>query len=156
MCSICSTVLKVQQHSTLDCPIRSALFCSICQDFGHATLKCPERDTWHYRKPEFIEQLIPSSILSHYKITSLTKITSGVKEHPPYIHGDPVIDVPEDDDGKNIRATLASYNLPCSSVKENKRVLEAYGNLIGKKIDYEEPTVKRTLLTKKPKNVKSS
>jgi hypothetical protein len=121
------------------------LFCSICQDYGHPTLKCPERDTWHFRKPEFIEQLIPSTILCHYKISSLTPLYSDVKKHPPYIHGDPVIDIPYDDDGKNVRATLASYNLPCSSVKENKRVLEAYGELIGQKVEYIMPVEKRVL-----------
>ena len=151
MCSTCSTVLNIEQHDPLECPIRHALFCSICQDYGHATLKCPERDTWHYRKPEFIEQLIPSSVLSHYKITTLTPITSGVKTHPPYIHGDPVIEVPHDDDGKNIRATLSSYNLPCSSVKENKRMLEAFGELIGKKVEYSQPVEKRVLPTKTSK-----
>lgn len=144
MCDCCSTVLKLEQHVPLDCPIRSALYCSICQDYGHATLKCPEKDTWHYRKPTYLEQLVPSSILSHYNITTMTPITSGVQKHPPYIHGDPVIDIPYDEDGKNVRATLASYNLPCSSVKENKRVLEAYGELIGKKVEYGEPT-KRAL-----------
>lgn len=156
MCSICSTVLKSDQHDPLSCPIRHALFCSICQDYGHATLKCPERNTWHYRKPTFIEQLIPSSILSHYKINTLTPITSGISEHPPYIHGDPVIDIPHDDDGKNIRATLASYNLPCSSVKENKRTLEAYGELIGQKVKYGDPPVKKLLTNKKSKATKSS
>jgi hypothetical protein len=48
----------------------------------------------------------------------------------------PVLEVPEDKDGKFIRATLASHNLPSSGIKENKRVLEAYGALIGKKVVY--------------------
>ena len=107
-------------------------------------MKCPDRASWHYRKPEFVEQLIPSSILSHYKITSKTKI-HGKHEHIPYIHGEPTIEIPFDEDGKNIRATLASHNLPCSSVKENKRVIEAYGELIGKKVVYTEVTEKRVL-----------
>ena len=34
----------------------------------------------------------------------------------------------------NIRATLASYSLPSSSVKENKRLIEAFGTLIGKRV----------------------
>jgi hypothetical protein len=83
--------------------------------------------------------------LCHYKISSLTPLSSSITKHPPYIHGDPVIDIPQDDDGKNVRATLASYNLPCSSVKENKRVLEAYGELIGKKVEYSKPVQKRVL-----------
>jgi hypothetical protein len=65
-------------------------------------MKCPDRARWHYRKPEFVEQLIPTSVLEHYKITSLTKMNSDVNEHLPYIHGEPVIEIPFDDDGKNI------------------------------------------------------
>jgi hypothetical protein len=97
-------------------------------------MKCPDRGDWHYRKPEFIEQLIPQSILSHYNINTMTRITSGVKQHPPYIHGEPVIEIPFDEEGKNIRATLASHNLPSSSVKKNKELIEKYGTLVGKKI----------------------
>jgi hypothetical protein len=46
------------------------------------------------------------------------------------------MEVPGDKDGKFIRATLASYNLPISTTKENRRLLEAYGALIGKKVVY--------------------
>jgi hypothetical protein len=108
-------------------------------------MKCPDKNTWHYRKPEFIEQLLPQSILNHYKIESLTPIDSKVNERIPCIHGDPVISVPNDEKGKNIRATLSSHNLPCSSKKEDKRILEEFGNLIGKKIEYTESNTKRIL-----------
>jgi len=76
------------------------------------------------------------SILDHYKIKSLTPMNPSINTHPPYIHGNPVIEIPYDQDGKNVRATLSSYNLPCSSVKENTRVIEAFGNLIGKEVEY--------------------
>lgn len=148
MCDFCSKLYKSEQHEPGLCPVRAALFCSICQIYGHSTIKCSDRATWHYRKPGFVEQLIPNSILSHYKIDSLTRITWGVKEHIPYIHGDPVITVPNDDKGKNIRATLASHNLPCSSKKEDKRILEEFGSIIGKKIEYTESSTKRIIKTK--------
>jgi hypothetical protein len=111
-------------------------------------MKCPDKATWHYRKPEFVEHLIPLHVLNHYNITTMTPITSGVQAHLPYIHGEPVIEVPYDEDGKNIRATLASYNLPCSSVKENKKVLEKFGNLIGKKIEITKRLLGRPKVTK--------
>ena len=129
-------------------PCQSCTILQYLQVHGHTTIKCPDRDTWHYRKPEFIEQLIPTSILSHYKIDSLTRITSDVKEHIPYIHGDPVIEIPDDEKGKNIRATLASHNLPCSSKKEDKRILEEFATMIGKKIEYTESSTKRIIKTK--------
>lgn len=145
MCDSCHEYggAKSERHEPQACPIRAALFCSICQVSGHPTMKCPDKAIWHYRKPEFVEHLIPLHILNHYKITTRTPIQSEVKEHLSYIHGEPVIEVPYDEDGKNIRATLASYNLPCSSVKENKKVLEKFGNLIGKPVEY-----KRTLGSK--------
>jgi len=156
MCDFCSKLYNSdKQHELACCPVRSALYCSICQIYGHTTIKCPDRDTWHYRKPEFVEQLIPMSVLAHYKIDSLTRITSGVNEHIPYIHGDPVITIPNDEKGKNIRATLSSYNLPCSSKKEDKRIIEEFGKLIGKEIEYSESSTKRILKATKPR-VKSS
>jgi hypothetical protein len=144
MCD-CSKLKLVSDHDPQACPVTAALFCSICQIYGHPTMKCPDLDTWHYRKPEFVEQLIPSSLLDHYKIKSLTPMNPEVKTHPPYIHGDPIIEIPNDSEGKNIRATLSSYNLPCASVKENKRVLEEFGNLIGKRILYTHSSKKKHL-----------
>jgi len=145
MCDYCSSLYKADKHDQSLCPVRAALFCSICQVYGHSTMKCPNKATWHYRKPEFIEQLLPQSMLNHYKIESLTPIGSEVNERFPCIHGDPVISVPNDEKGKNIRATLSSHNLPCSSKKEDKRILEEFGNLIGKKIEYTESNTKRIL-----------
>lgn len=118
-------------------------------------MKCPDRATWHYRKPEFIEQLIPISVLNHYNITSLTPISTPIgkdrHEHIPYIHGEPVIEIPYDEDGKNVRATLAAFNLPSSSVKENKRVMNEFGDLIGKKVSI----VGQDIAKKTPKLKKS-
>lgn len=144
MCD-CSKLNIPSQHAPNQCPVSAYLFCSICQVQGHATMKCPEKANWHYRKPEFVEHFIPTHILSHYQITSLTPIQNKVSTHLPYIHGDPVIEIPFDHDGKNVRATLATYNLPSSSVKENKRVMEEFGNLIGKKVvmlDVQDPIKK--------------
>lgn len=137
MCS-CSKLDLPETHALNQCPVTASLYCSICQENGHATMKCPERLFWHYRKPEFIEQLIPMSILSHYNIKSLTPIglpkNNDKHEHIPYIHGEPVIEIPFDKDGKNVRATLAAFNLPSSSVKENQRVMNTFGELVGKKV----------------------
>jgi hypothetical protein len=52
----------------------------------------------------------------------------------------PVIEIPEDKGSTaytaNIRATLASNNLPSTSVKENKKLLEAFAAINGKKVIY--------------------
>jgi hypothetical protein len=52
----------------------------------------------------------------------------------------PVIEIPEDKGSTaytaNIRATLASNNLPSTSVKENKKLLEKFAVINGKKVIY--------------------
>lgn len=50
----------------------------------------------------------------------------------------PTLEIPEDKDGShtaNIRATLASYNLPNSSGKENLKQLANFAAMNGKKLD---------------------
>jgi hypothetical protein len=151
MCG-CSKLTINETHGPNECPVDASLFCSICQENGHPTMKCLQRATWHYRKPEFVEQLIPISVLNHYNIKSLTPIASPIHDHIPYVHGEPVIEIPYDEDGKNVRATLAAYNLPSSSVKENKRVMNEFGELIGKKVSIVgQDTVKKPVKLKKSK-----
>jgi len=114
-------------------------------------MKCPDKATWSMRVPEYIEQLISPALLRHHQITTQTPIAnlnsaplecsyinmnSDEKRQPVKITHTPVLEVPIDTTGQFIRATLASYNLPSSSIKENKRVLEAFGALIGKKVVY--------------------
>ena len=52
----------------------------------------------------------------------------------------PAIEIPEDKDSENhtgnIRATLASNNFPSSSVKENKKLMEAVGSMTNRKVIY--------------------
>lgn len=112
------------------------MYCSCCQVYGHSTLRCPDKSAWQTRVPEYLEQLIPPAVRAHHKITSMTPLKD--PNLSPYITlHPPVLEVPEDKEGKFIRATLASHNLPSSGVKENKRVLEAFAvNVLGKKIVY--------------------
>jgi hypothetical protein len=155
MCG-CSKLKLNESHGPNECAVDASFYCSICQENGHPTMKCPDRATWHYRKPEFVEQLIPISVLNHYNIKSLTPIgtprSGDTHEHIPYVHGDPVIEIPFDEDGKNVRATLAAFNLPSSSVKENKRVMNDFGELIGKKMSI----VNQDIKSNKKKSSKSS
>lgn len=136
MCDICSVIgLHEMKHDISVCPVRSALHCSVCQTYGHSTMKCPDKSSWVTKKPEYIEQLVSLNLLRHHNIETQTKIqnASSIPLPCPYTA---VMEIPEDKDGKFIRATLASYNLPSSGVKENKRVLEAFFALIGKKVVY--------------------
>ena len=87
------------------------------------------------RTPEYIEQLVSPMLLRHHNITSMTPIHT-VNPLPLDCSYTPVLEVPVDTTGQYIRATLACHNLPSSSIKENKRVLEAYAATIGKKVVY--------------------
>ena len=137
MCDVCSSLYHSDsKHDISACPVRAALYCSCCQVYGHSTFKCPDKATWQTRKPEYIEQLISPMLRAHHKITTQTPIQdpNGAPMSCPYV---PVLEIPEDKDGKFIRATLASYNLPSSGIKENRRVIEAYcANVLGKKVVY--------------------
>ena len=98
-------------------------------------MKCPDKATWKMRVPEYIEQLVSPTLLRHHQIRTQTPIQF-VNMTPLDCSHIPVLEVPIDTTGQFIRATLASYNLPSSSIKENKKVLEAFGALIGKKVVY--------------------
>ena len=136
MCDICSVIYHSDtKHDISVCPVRAALFCSVCQTNGHSTMNCPDKATWKMRVPEYVEQLVSPTLLRHHQIRTQTPIQY-VNMSPLECSYIPVLEVPIDKTGQFIRATLASYNLPSSSIKENKRVLEAFGALIGKKVVY--------------------
>ena len=157
MCDICSPIFHSDsRHDISSCPIRGALYCNCCQVYGHSTQRCPDKVAWQTRVPEYLEQLIPSNLRAHHKITSQTPLEKANTSPLPHLHS-PVLEVPEDKDGKFIRATLASHNLPTSGIKENKRVLESYAaNILGKKVVYlqNETVVAEQQAKKDAKNAK--
>ena len=180
------------QHNAAECPILAAKFCSVCQIYGHSTLNCQDKAVWQTRRPEYIDQLLPKTIVEQYNIAPMTpihlrvscqsvpKIERELKDlktnlrakelmtrlGKDYICGFcgksqtvsgcidcntvyckqcsdqriPVLEVPRGIDGKPdskfIRATLSSFNLQVSNIKDNQKLLEHYGTLIGKKVVY--------------------
>jgi len=143
MCDYCSKLFRSDtRHEQAECPVAAAMYCSVCQIRGHATMSCPDKAAWETRKPEYIEQLIPSALRMHHGIPSsqMTPIQNA-NGSPFPCEGNrysSVIEIPEDKDGTvytgNVRSTLASYNLPVSSGKDNRKLLIAFGSLIGKEI----------------------
>ena len=163
MCDFCSSHYRSEtKHAITACPIWNAAFCSVCQVRGHFTMKCPDRDSWRTRSPEFLEQLIPWSQREYHQIKSQTPIINP-NETVPDIKDDPryssVMEVPIDTTGAFIRATLASYNLPIRGIKENKLLLEMYGAHIGKKVVYiqnKNDVVEKTVKARKIINTKKA
>lgn len=155
-----------EKHDITVCPIANSLFCSCCKRRGHTTLRCPNPTSWQTRVPEFVEQLVPYELRLHHGINSDNKTPIQIpnslplpchhilKEQAKIKTGDsgkpseipscntcrPVIEIPEDKASTlytaNIRATLASNNLPSTSVKENKKLLETFAAVNGKKVIY--------------------
>jgi len=89
--------------------------------------------------PEYIEQLIPYELRLHHGIPS-TKMTpiENPNLKPITCKYKPTLEIPEDKDSvnhvANIRATLASNNLPVTSVKENRKLVETLAAITGKKL----------------------
>lgn len=156
MCDFCKTVYHShEKHEQAVCPLANALTCSCCKRRDHTTLKCPNRDWWKTRVPEYVEQLIPFELRRHHQIpeSQMTPFSKGPNPDPIPCHHvikdssikccsicRPAIEIPEDKDSENhtgnIRATLASNNFPSSSVKENKKLMEAVGSMTNRKVIY--------------------
>jgi len=134
MCSYCKDTLIrgfVQiKHDPQACPLLQARYCSICSTNGHTTSACPDEAVLQFRKPHFVEQLIPSSLLKQYSIKSRTPI------------GDFVVDEKKlkgclevQDNEKHIRAILSNHNVvPSHKVKENRALIIALAARLNRKI----------------------
>jgi hypothetical protein len=77
MCDICKDILVnfAISHEPILCPLRSSLYCSYCAQYGHVTNKCQSKPPKWSRKPIYVEQLIPTSDIIEYNITSKTLIS---------------------------------------------------------------------------------
>jgi hypothetical protein len=80
MCDKCSKYYSSgTKHENIACPIMAAMYCSVCATYGdHTTLKCPDKKTWHLRRPEFLSQIIPPKTLELYNISLKTRMSDSV------------------------------------------------------------------------------
>ncbi len=77
MCRHCDYIpfSEFKEHSEHQCPYRKATYCSFCAVYGHPESDCPFPPPEHLRKPQYIEQLIPSHLVKSYNISTATPIT---------------------------------------------------------------------------------
>ena len=160
MCSKCKDVLigfKIK-HEPSECPLMRSSYCSVCASYGHTTLECTDGDVLAYRKPQFVEQLIPPSIIRSYNITTRTPLVNPAKEDEKKCL--PSLEVV--DSVKCIRAMLMNHNIPISGkMKENRNRLERLADEIERKLIYlpavdEESTDKKVTKPTKPKAKKTN
>jgi hypothetical protein len=132
MCSICKTILIGFgiEHEESNCPLRTSRYCSFCASYGHLTKSCPAKPSKMFREPIFIEQLIPSSLLQEYKITSKTLIKPLPLNEPQNL-----LEIQDDD--KAIMEYLKSQSLKISKKsKDNRLTLEEYAKKQNRRLVY--------------------
>jgi hypothetical protein len=137
MCSKCENVLLGFSipHAVANCPLVHASYCSVCCSYGHLTEDCPDQEILSYRKPTYVEQLVPSSLLSRYKITTQTPLEYQEDSRPK---GDVLLEIEETD--KAIRQVLMNYSIqPSGRMKENRRLLKQLSDEMGRKLVYLKP-----------------
>ena len=73
MCDFCKgKFLSIREHLFEDCPIRKGTYCCLCASYGHLPRNCAkDKKTL---EPEFLEQLIPPSLLEANGINTCTPI----------------------------------------------------------------------------------
>ncbi len=138
MCSKCQDVLIGFSipHPVSACPLSRATYCSLCNCYGHLTECCPDDDGHECRTIQFVEQLVPYSLLQQYNITSLTPLSNG--EIPRKSRFEAVLEVEETD--RAIRQILMNYSIqPSGKMKENRRLLKQLSEELGRKLVYLKP-----------------
>lgn len=138
MCTKCKDILirAVQKHSPMTCPIVRSSYCSICATYGHTTLDCPDEAVLEHRVPEYVEQLIPHSILDMYNIKSRTPLLNKPTVDPDKPKA--ILEVYDTD--KCIRTILMNYNKPFSGkAKENKIRIQHLADELGRKLVFVKP-----------------
>jgi hypothetical protein len=139
MCRHCSHMPFASHHAETACPYAASFFCAHCSNYGHQTSTCPNPRTL-FTEPQFIEQLIPTHLLTQYNLTTTTPFkaikptatTTVAAPAPVYL------ELPDDD--TLIRKYLANqgYKTFSSKAKELRKELEAHcqkTGLVWKKID---------------------
>ncbi len=174
-CKHCRATLGslVKRHTVEQCPLISASYCGLCARYGHSPRGCPDAVTRIYREPQFLEQLLPPSLLEEYSIRTATPLKSvGIGAQ---LYGEERIwEVAETDEGLRAAVTNAGGKpMICQEkkgkkenreIQENKKKLQKLADEKGYKVIYiptklaapatasEEPSEKKKI-TIKPKKV---
>jgi hypothetical protein len=138
MCSNCQDVLIgfAIPHPTNACPLLRASYCSVCCSYDHRTEDCPDEEILECREVQYMEQLIPHSMLQAYGIQSRTPLDQGRALKKPKF--EPVLEVEDSD--KAIRAILMDYYIqPSGKMKENRRLLKQVADQEKRKLVYLAP-----------------
>ena len=131
MCSNCTDILEDFgiEHTITLCPLRNSWYCSYCAIYGHLTKSCPAKPSILFRKPAYIEQLIPYSDLKEYNITSQTPIRTSLLEQEQRL-----LEIKDSD--KVIAAYLAARSVKIQRGFTKRQTLEEYAKIENKRVVY--------------------
>ena len=131
MCSNCTDILEDFgiEHTVALCPLRNSWYCSYCAIYGHLTKSCPAKPSILFRKPAYIEQLIPYSDLKEYNITSKTPIRTPLLEQEQRL-----LEIKDSD--KVIAAYLAARSVKIQRGFTKRQTLEEYAKTENKRVVY--------------------
>jgi hypothetical protein len=131
MCSNCKDILEDFgiEHTIALCPLRNSWYCSYCAIYGHLTKSCPAKPSILFRKPAYIEQLIPYSDLKEYNITSQTPIRTSLLEQEQQL-----LEIKDND--KVIAAYLAARSVKIQRGFTKRQTLEEYAKIENKRVVY--------------------
>lgn len=140
-CFACAPVLGrlVKPHVVDACPLIRGRYCGMCASYGHTPSNCPDVTTRSFREPQFVEQLIPPSLMEKHRIITKTLLNpaSAVGK------GDWLMEVPDTDEG--LRAALMAAGVKpmiCQGngrstgkeITENKQRLQKVATAAGRKL----------------------
>jgi hypothetical protein len=141
-CRQCAPILGrlVKRHTVDACPLVRGSYCGMCASYGHSPANCPDGVTRAYREPQFVEQLIPSTLMEQYGITGRTPLP-GIQR--PERAKEWLLEVPETDEG--LRAALVAAGVKpmiCQEkgkkenreINENKKRLQKLADRLGRKL----------------------
>lgn len=137
MCSKCQDILIGFSipHPVSACPLQKTSFCSLCCCYGHLTECCPDDGAQESRTIQFVEQLVPHSLLQQYNITSQTPLSHFAEKRNRF---EAVLEVEETD--RAIRQVLMNYSIqPSGKMKENRRLLKVLSEELQRKLVYLKP-----------------
>jgi hypothetical protein len=119
----------------MKCPLSNIYYCSVCCSYGHLTKNCSNYEALRHRQVEFVEQLVPPSLLEHYQVSSQTPLTN--ETLAPL--GRPR-DLEVEDSDKGIRQILMNNDItPSGKMKVNRRLLKQLADQQGRSLIYLTP-----------------
>lgn len=154
VCSHCKSFFGslARRHQVEACPLKRGSYCGLCATYGHSPAECPDVALDPFREPQFVEQLVPSSLLEMWGIESRTPLSSAATisaaAAAAVTQKEYYMEVPETDEALRAALTAAGVKpMICqekgkkrkTELQENKRRLQKVAEAHGRKLIFVSP-----------------